>query len=352
MTITVANSLGLPSAALAQNESTAGALPSNKPPETGESKINQAHLFIDKLSCTHDVPWTDHQKHIAGFMMDLPKELGSGWMPGSQKGYKVAARFHPAQDNASNGQSPTSTNFVLFQAGPTKGQGGYLRMEWNPARFTTAQHNQIFKVLDDLFDLPPPTVAGSKVTRADIAVEFPGIWIGDYCFTRRKAPKRMLVYHAGKLETLYLGTKAKGQFCIYDKAAHLGACTMSLTRVEYRAKPGKRADELHTLKNPLASILVIDLAKLDLGVGEPQMKAMRAALRAEGIDSVLNSYPPEVRADWRKTILKARASFWNPEEIWQGWPDAIAAAFPPFGSPDHYGNMDKPTLSVQSIAQQ
>lgn len=332
--------VALPATSLVQTQGLASTPPSNKP-----------LLFIDKLSMTFSIKSKEHQQWIAGCLMDLSKATDGVWQPARGGSYKYAARYHLLNEDSTGAQSPWTKNFVLFQAQPRNGQGGYLRMEWNPARFSAVQRDRLFKMLDDYFDLPPPRVDEAKVTRVDIAVDLPGVRIGDYAFERAKSPIRTNVLRLDNLETTYLGKKFNGQFCVYDKSAQLGDTSAEITRVETHICPNKIASGLHTMSNPFKSVRVTDLAKLDLGVGEPHMRTLRRAIRAEGMAGPLSDFPAIAAAKHKVAILAAGAKFWQPVELWKSWPAAIAAAFPAFGQPDFYGPVDGATSSMQSIAQ-
>ncbi|MEI6200596.1 MAG: hypothetical protein WCP68_01450 [Enhydrobacter sp.] len=281
----------------------------------------------------------------------MPKEPDTGWLPGPRGAYKYGVRVHVPNSSPDGVQGPWSKDYVLLQASPRNGQGGYLRAEWNPARFNPEQKAHIFKSLDDYLDLPPPRVGEAKVTRADVAIDLPGVWIGDYAFERTKSPIRNLVFYKDELQTLYMGRRFHGQCRVYDKSAQMGDTTKELTRVEVCASPNRPAGQLHTLQNPFKSIRVTDLAKIDLGVGAPHMRSLRRAMRAEGMTGPLSDFPTLAAMKHKAAIAAAGATFWDPVALWETWPDAIAAAFLPFGQPDHYGPIDSDTSFVQSIAQ-
>ncbi|MEK7994574.1 MAG: hypothetical protein AAB403_12290 [Planctomycetota bacterium] len=333
------SSTSLPTINHVQTQGMADAPPSNKP-----------LVFIDKLSMTFAIPDVEHRKYVAGNLMDLPKEIGSGWQPAHGNRYKYAARFHLLDEGSNGVQSPWMTDYVMFQAAPFNGEGGFLRMEWNPARFSETQRDGLFKMLDMHFDLPPPRVDEAKITRADIAIDLPGVWIGDYVFERAKSPIRTFVLHQGEPQTLYLGKQFHGQCRVYDKSAQQGDTTKELTRVEVCASPNRTAAQLHTLLNPFKSIRVTELAKIDLGIGEPHMRALRRAIRAEGMAGPLNDFPSLATLKHKAAIFAASAAVWDPLALWKTWPAAIAAAFPSFGQPDHYGTVDGAMSVVQSIA--
>ncbi len=310
-------------------------------------------MFIDKISLLFNITHPDHQKHIASQLMNLPKELDCGWFAVRGGAYKCAARLHaplPKHDV----QGRWSKDYVLLQADPRNGQGAFLRAEWNPARFSAIQRNHIFGSLDALLDLPPPAVGKGLVTRADIAIDFPGVSIGDYVFERIGAPYRKPIICKGALQTIYLGQPtSSGQTCVYDKAAHLGEVHVALTRVEVHSRPNRLAADLFTMANPFKKFRVYDVKNAGLHIGAPHQRTFARAAAAVGIQAVLSDFPEPAAKKMKAVLVASPASFWDPQDLWQKWPQAIQEALPSFGNPDHYGTIDGACdpVFVQSIAQ-
>jgi len=316
---------------------------------------NQPHgVFIDKLSMTFDIPNEGHASWINQQFMDMPKETDSGWVPGHRGAYKYGVRVHAPSDVSDGVQGPWSKDYVLLQADPKNGQGGYVRAEFNPARFDACQTAYIFSSLDNNLDLPPPQVGKAKVTRADLTVDLPGVKIGDYVFERTNSPIRRVILNKGRLETIYLGKTAAGQACIYDKGAQVGNDALTLTRVEVHCHPNRPAADLHTLKNPFTRLRVFDVANASLKIGGPHAKTLARAMRAEGTAAPLADFPLGAAAEIKAAIFGSTADFWKPGDIWKQWPAAIKAAFPSFGNAAHYGTADLHGLApgvAQSIAE-
>jgi len=276
--------------------------PSNQPPD----------VFIDKISMTFDIINEGHEQGLFQQIIEMPKDLETGWYSGVKGAYKGAVRIHAPVGGHDHVLSPWSKPYMLVQVHPKNGEGGYLRIEWNPAKFDAAQKKYLFKQLDDFLDLAPSIVGKAKVTRVDVAVDLPGIQIGDYAFERPKSPIRHLIYRKGRLETLYLGTKAKGQFCIYDKGAQLGDKTKVLTRVEARACPNLAAADLHAMKNPLVLIQVYDIATAKLQLGKPLTSTLHRAVRAEGLHGPMTDFPPLAISKNESAVKANSAAFWTP----------------------------------------
>jgi len=300
MSTKVANA-GLPQAGHVQTEAVAVSASSNQP----------HGVFIDKLSMTFNIPDEGHGSWINQQFMDMPKEADSGWFPGHRGAYKYAVRVHAPSSSPSGVHGPWSKDYVLLRACPRNGQGGHLRAEWNPARFDVHQKAHFFGSLDNYLDLPPPLVGQAKVTGADVTVDCPGVAIGDYVFERTNSPTRRPFYAKGQFQTIYLGKKAGGQVCIYDKGAQLDDPTLTLTRVEVHSRPNRAAADLHTLKNPFANIRVLDVAKACLKIGGPHIRTLARAMRAEGTACPASDFPGPAGAEIKAAVLACQAEFWN-----------------------------------------
>lgn len=296
-------------------------------------------IFIDKISLTFNIKDKEHQKFIAGQLIDLPKDIDSGWTSGQRKNYRYAARLHASAPTGGPVHGKWTKDYVLLQAAPRNGEGGYLRAEWNPARFAGAQAHYLISQLDDVLDLPPPELGKANVTRADITVDLPGVCIRDFVFERSNSPIRRVISRAGELQTLYFGTKASGQVCIYDKGAHLGDQSLVLTRVEVHTRPNRPAAELATLKNPFSTIRAYDVMGAVLDIGKPHQRTLARAAQHAGIQAALRDFPAAAAAGLQAALLSNPAPFWKPEQLWETWPAAIKAALPTFGNPAHYGSV-------------
>lgn len=297
--------------------------PSNKPPT----------LFVDKISLTINPTEEEHRTHIDGQIIDMCKDPTTGWISGPKGAYRYAARIHPSSGTSDNAASPWTSAFVLLQADPRNGKGGYLRLEWNPARFSVFQMADLFGQFDYYLDLPWFFFWEAKVTRLDIAFDLPGIRVGDYVFDRKLAPIRNCILRKGRLETIYLGQRARGQARVYDKGAEQGDPSLVLTRVEIATQPNRIGDDLYDLKNPFANLQVYDLEKADLKLDPPLASALQLALRTNGLLALDGIFPALAAKKNAKRIKASTPPFWKPEVLWVQWPAALETVLPPKGMP-------------------
>jgi hypothetical protein len=152
----------------------------------------------------------DHQKGIASNLMDNCKDqMETGWMPGAKGSYRYAARLHPPAPKTPIG-SPWSKDYMLIQADPRNAKGGFVRMEWNPSKFDAEQQEWLFTMLDQQLDLIWFHIRNGIVTRADIAVDLPGVYVDHYIFDRPKSPIRWPYFKNGAMQTTYMGKSSQG----------------------------------------------------------------------------------------------------------------------------------------------
>lgn len=296
--------------------------PSNQPP----------NVIIDKLVITV-VSSSEELKHGRyKQIINMQDDKESGWLPGTRGGFKAAARVHPPTTGHDGVQGPLAKPHMLVQALPKNDQGGDLRIEWNPSQLDAWQTKYLFKQLDDFLDLGPSMIAGGKVTRADIAVDLPGVQIGDFVFERLRSPLRQAIFRRGYLQTIYMGTRAKGQACVYDKAAQMGLKGVKLTRVEVRTRPNCVASELPQMNNPMALISVFDVAKANLMLGDPHARSLCRLMASNGLRAPLYDFPPKAIQKLAHAIDASPASFWTPATFWIGWLTVLQNTFPTFCS--------------------
>jgi hypothetical protein len=312
----------------------AGTLPSNKPP------YNLPFAFIDKLSIVIDV---ENEEGITSCLLDYSKEkMEFGWTMGARGAYRFAARLHPPAPKTPTG-SQWSKDYMLVQAKPKNGKGGFVRLEWNPSRFSDEQHKWLFDTLDQQLDIVWFHIWKGIVTRADIAVDFPGIHMDHHIFERPKNLIRWPLFKKGVMQTVYMGRQAKGSLRIYDKRAQLGVPGPPLTRVERTTRPKLPAAKLVDLKNPFGNLKVYERAKLDLQRDDPTEALFGMVAADRGLEAALAVFPLAARAEIMERVQATPAPFWKPEEFWAGWTDEVRRVLPAEGMPESsYGLYDKP----------
>jgi hypothetical protein len=294
---------------------------------------NKPTLLVDRLSITLEISDEVHRAYVLESIYDMTKESAYpfhtyGWAPGNRGSYKTALRLHFPNPPGDVAQAPWAKTYALVQAGPKSNKGGFMRIDWNPARLTALQTEHLFSELNVSFGLGADALLSAKITRIDIAVDVPGFRPGDYVWERPKSPVRNLLYKKGELETLYLGTIFKGQVRIYDKAKEQGNHGQLLTRIELQQKPNCPLGALPLLKNPLASLRAFDVLNANLGLTLPHKSALLRAGVAEGVLPAFADFPLSARTEKLAAVRASTASIWQPTKFWAMWPAALERALP------------------------
>jgi hypothetical protein len=310
---------------------------SNKPPMT--------KISIDKVSITMDEEKDDptHKDAIRETMFYFSKpgyfSFGKYGRISAKGGrYEAALRIH-APNPPDDIYGMWSREFALLQCNPKNGKGGFLRLEWNPAKWSPSASAHLFGNVSavmlhtEKFD---ELLANAKVTRLDVALDVQGIRPDDYLWEQSRGVYRGPLNKSGKLETLYLGNwkAAKGGIRIYDKGAEMGLPSLTMTRIERVYKNSNlRLGDLTKLPNVFHTLSCRDAhaALASLGVvGVPPMyrSFVHDSCAYRGTRPALNRF---ASAQLRKNLTKAIGSsvppFWNLDAIWAGWPAAVAHAF-------------------------
>jgi hypothetical protein len=158
-----------------------------------------------------------------------------------------------------------SKNTVHFQASRYRRQHGsyYYRLEFNPNNVgrdgVTGIQDFISKVLceeDAAVFLPL-----GRVTRLDIAIDIPGLLLGDV-IVRLKSTRKHGVYTSttGLPETVYLGGSRSNRATAYEKETSFGG--QPSLRIERRLKPGVSVADLKSFPTPFKNVVVVPTSPL------------------------------------------------------------------------------------------
>jgi hypothetical protein len=331
--ITIKKNIGSSVQTSASTETPKKALCSNKPP-----------LVIDRVSITIAVDEVDHRNVIREtYFSDLKKNEqpfeNRGWLSTKGGRYETAMRIHaPNAQNDIAGKWSKEV-FALLQCNPKNGQGGFLRLEFNPNRWgTSVQH--LWQELEHVMWNPGnflDFMMKAKVTRLDVAIDIDGIQPDDYVWDTSKAIYRSHILKRARLETLYLGSKnaarAKGQVRIYDKAAQMKIPNSKLTRVERVVKSGVlRVADLPKLPNVLDGIECYDVvhALANSGLVPPEYcQFFHDACASRGLRGALKNIKDDKRRKQIRAVIKSSTpTFWDPDLAWSGWGKAVSKVFP------------------------
>jgi hypothetical protein len=261
-----------------------------------------------------------------------------GRIPAKGGRYEAALRIH-SPNLPGDIQGAWSTEFAFLQCNPKNGQGGFLRLEWNPAKWSPSAKAHLFGTISAVMLRPAKfdqLLADAKVTRLDVALDVPGIRPDDCLWELKKGVYRSSIIKGGTPETLYLGNlkAAKGGIRIYDKGAEMDVPSLKLTRIERVYKNSKlRLCDLTDLPNVFHTLSCLDANAAMAGLGTAGVPPMyrpflHDACAYRGLAAALNRIESaSLRTKLMKAISSSVPAFWDLDAIWAGWPAAVAHAF-------------------------
>ena len=234
---------------------------------------------------------------------------------------------------------------MLVQCNPKNGKGGFLRLEWNPAKWNELGATaHLWGKLEEIMCSPPnfdEFLLAAKVTQLDLAIDIEGVRPDDCAWELPKASYRNNIMRAGKLQTQDLGSnktaKTKGQVRIYDKGAEMGLPGLAITRVERVVKAGNlQFNELSALSNVFTGLKCYDVRA---ALGKPGPKGVplvpleyrsmiHDACAHRGLNAAIGLFTSDqLRRAVKTAVVSTVPAFWDPAAIWEGWQAAIEQAF-------------------------
>jgi hypothetical protein len=312
------------------------------------NKPSKVELKIDRMAITINPEEGDEEDHKNAIRSSMFWFAKKGHYPFEEHGrvtargdrYETALRIH-APNPEPDIDGKWSKVFALLQCNPRNGLGGFLRLEWNPAKWSASAKAHLFGTVamvmlyTDKFRL---LLTNARVTRYDVALDVYGITPDDYLWELRGCPYRDPVVHQGVPETLYLGNRsaARGQGLvrIYNKGMELGDPSLMLTRIERDCRSNQlRVRDLPDLPNVFRTLGCWDvhaaLAQLgNLGIPPMYRSMLHDSCAYRGLGAALTQIEsPQLRDRVEKAIKSSAPAFWDMQAIWSGWKAAVADVF-------------------------
>lgn len=293
--------------------------------------VNVMKPKIDCLSVTlhvHD----EHRQAIPEGLWALVHDPDNPQYINSKAGYKGSSYYKTSICWV----DPVTKARVLIQCQPTtKAKKGtaYLRFEFNPDQLgATGLAN--FKEQLPLILLGNGTwetiINEGCITRLDVAVDLVNVDVEDLLVATKKPGKKLSYFGlGGKIETAYQNTTKT--IYIYDKRQkqldddlepEYGGAPH--TRVEIRTKTTKGILGLPTLMNHLKKVHLVDIEAPNPPEEVHHWKLFQNACRYKGVGGALKELPDPVSAQYKAAIAAIEKEVWQPDEIWDYWPETIS----------------------------
>jgi hypothetical protein len=326
----------------AQTLASADAVNSNKP--------NKIGLKFDRVAMTINPEEGDEEDHKNAIRETMIWFAKKGHYPFEYYGrittrggrYETALRVHaPNPPGDPNGK--WSKVFALLQCNPRNGMGGYLRLEFNPAKWSPQAKSHLFGTVSAVTQHTPQfnqLLGNGKLTRFDVAMDVYGIRPDGYLWELSRCPYRDPVVHFGMPETIYLGNRSaaagKGIVRVYDKGIEMGAPDLVLTRIERDCRSNTlRVRDLFDLPNVFRNVHCWDahaaLSHLGAHGIPPMFRSMfHDSCAYRGLPHALARVDSEqLRQRLEAAIRSSVPAFWDLNAIWSLWPAAVADVFSP-----------------------
>jgi len=285
--------------------------------------------FIDKISVIFELPTEQdaYETHIA-----IWGDGGAFKDKGTFVDVK-AAKWGPfrAAKKIALPSIPDLKKCPLFQYGYEDHKAGKMRLEFVPVdlgwKGLVELHGVLLTIIDGGWN---HVVQHGRITRLDVAVDFPDVLIDDFQFLPLQGATTKEWRVDGKL-TGYTHGKPKGNHtAIYDRKVKRIAQNKPWKgkegmRVERRIKapPIEKLTELAKLPNPFSAMCLTSMPKAPPAESKTMLYVwdlFKQAVQVQGLTAALALLPQERRTLYRKHLADHKQPWWNPDAIWQGWP--------------------------------
>lgn len=230
----------------------------------------------------------------------------------------------------------TSVNIPLGQKGALLVKYGYAQkrqwswVQFNPSKLSDEDLAFVSGCLSMLFAEGASTLLEKgQLARLDVAIDAQCATWSEALFLDARLRSSCHAYtHNG---STYLGAKhGKKTVNAYDKAKEQFDKTGVVhgndwLRIESRLRDPNRwaFGEIEEVDNPFQSLLVLDRQAV-LAAGDPILLGLQAAIHAGvPIDQVFWQLPSPVRKQVWAALQSCQVGWWDPEELWTGYPEKL-----------------------------
>jgi hypothetical protein len=294
--------------------------------------------FIDKISVVLDPPSQWRALNIHSLIKALPNDTPPA---DASKG----KQFLPAGSKAKWGQYKWAKRIILpsvldvkkyplLQCAYTAKQITQLRIEFVPVDLGKVGMDELHMTLSDL--VPGGWsyfVEHGRVTRIDVAADFPEVLMDDFHFLPIQGATTRQWRVNGKLQTYTHGKPKGNHTAIYDRKDKRIAKQKSWEnkqgmRIERRIKtlPIEKLTELPSLPNPFLGMNLVSMPEAPPSEQTKMLyvwKLFHRAADAQGLTAALALLPEEKRTLYRKHLNAHVQPWWNPKAIWANWPNML-----------------------------
>jgi hypothetical protein len=199
------------------------------------------------------------------------------------------------------------------------------RLDFNPSKISPAGLDDTMVFLNSVVDVDPLLFfAMSRVTRADIALDLPGLNLAKV-IVRSKGARKHAVYadQHGHPQTVYIGTpRSARRIVAYDKPSPGEPFTT--LRLEIRIKPGCLGHELASMENPFRKV---ELVPTDFAAGaglDIPAQYIADSFRIGGLKRALAPLAKKQGKALKEAFAQTTCvELPSPDELWGKWPATL-----------------------------
>ncbi|MEQ8440554.1 MAG: hypothetical protein RKK11_01260 [Alphaproteobacteria bacterium] len=272
-------------------------------------------------------------------LKEARKAVNEGW-PGGQvqygMGYPVGVKFC-----GEDGQGWFVQDGITVQARHPRNAKGFLRFQWNPARFTKDAFSALSNTIDQ--HILPGWLASVRkegaVTRIDTTTDILGLPLDDIMVhVDKKQSFAIFSGPGGRTETMYFGKGSSNQVQFYDrtvkkiaegKGVNPIAKGKHWVRIEVRNKPGKSGTfpvaDLPSLGNPFGPIRIYNPNWDHPDLQHPMFRLFASAWQVRGRKRAVELAGTEGK-HLRALTEQCQAKWWNADAKWKYWLQALEKA--------------------------
>ena len=285
-------------------------------------------LVIDRIEVIIYIPDADHYRYLYRTMWDLKSEgRAKTWRNKFQTRSTIAL---------------SSSESLFMEIGGTH-RKNYVKFGWQPDALNDEAWLELYALCATLFDFGYLTLFNdAKVTYIEIAADYRYINITNLLvFDARVKNSTILPSFPEPVQTIYIGHRKHSprRFCIYNKARQLRKVKDTevdgeLTRIETRLRrTGLSPRNLNELTNPFTTLSVCTKLESRALLPSQRFAAFMDQCDERGANAALHKCSLARRKQFSGILRRASCDWWQPETLWERWPQALQVLAPRYDLP-------------------
>jgi hypothetical protein len=279
-------------------------------------------LTFDRLSLCFNEPNAESVKKTCGLILsDKYHNDPPGILVTKNQRYEVSCQI-PLPSNI-EGVKTT----VCFEAGPRLPGQASFRIGFNPSKLSPEGCLELMSLLSGwIAEDETIFFYSGKITRCDIALDFPGYCADDVIIRSCRLQKHGVYSNRhGDPETTYMGTPRGRRVVAYDKEDSLGLVTGLRLECRLKPKPAILGHQLATLANPFDHVELLPADFSDAAALGIPAQYVADSCRIGGLKRALKPLDAPKRKALKSAYGAAKSLIPDLDSLWATWPDVLIA---------------------------